>query len=106
VDLKLLDWQEGEGELRTKWRFTAILAGLPWRPVLAAAGGTTFVFDDASGRVVEHIEEWDVEPARVVRQLLKPSAKVPATQVSPSCSHAGQPVSFQTHLCNCLPRWA
>lgn len=31
--------------------------------------------------MVKHIESWDVEPARVVRQLLKPSAKVPATQV-------------------------
>jgi len=32
--------------------------------------------------VVKHIESWDVEPGRVVKQLLKPSAKIPATQVS------------------------
>ena len=37
-----------------------------------------------TGLVVKHIESWDVEPARVVRQLLKPSASVPATQVSNS----------------------
>lgn len=26
--------------------------------------------------MVKHIESWDVDPARVVRSLLKPSAKV------------------------------
>ncbi|EFN57785.1 hypothetical protein CHLNCDRAFT_143130 [Chlorella variabilis] len=76
IDLTLTDWQEGEDELRTKWRFSATLSGLPWKPLLAAAGGTTF----ATGRVCKHIESWDIEPARVLRQLLKPSAKVPATQ--------------------------
>lgn len=49
IDLTLTDWQEGEDELRTKWRFSATLSGLPWKPLLAAAGGTTFVFDPASG---------------------------------------------------------
>ena len=34
-----------------------------------------------TGLVVKHIESWDVEPGRVVRQLLKPSAKVPGTMV-------------------------
>ncbi len=38
-------WTEGERELVTKWRFSAIL-DLPWRPRLAAAGGTTHVFDE------------------------------------------------------------
>lgn len=28
---------------------------------------------------MKHIESWDVEPARVVRSLLKPTAKVPST---------------------------
>lgn len=83
IDLKLTGWEEGEDELRTKWRFSAIL-DLPWKPLLAAAGGTTFVFDGKSGLVTKHIESWDVEPARVLRQLLKPSAKVPATQVPDS----------------------
>jgi hypothetical protein len=94
IDLTLTGWEEGEGELRTRWRFSAVL-GLPWRPLLAAAGGTRFVFDPASGRVVQHIESWDVEPGRVVRQLLKPSAKVPATQAS---ARGGRPVGCQDLL--------
>jgi hypothetical protein len=31
----------------------------------------------ATGKVVKHIESWDVEPGKVVRQLLKPAAKTP-----------------------------
>lgn len=78
IQLDITGWQEGEQDLTTKWRFSAIL-DLPWRPRLAAAGGTTHVFDQDTGLVVKHIESWDVEPGRVVRQLLKPSAKVPGT---------------------------
>ena len=47
IQLDITGWQEGEQELTTKWRFSAIL-DLPWRPRLAAAGGTTHVFDQAS----------------------------------------------------------
>jgi hypothetical protein len=43
VKLDILDWQERDGELLTKWRFSAVLT-LPWRPRLAASGGTTHVF--------------------------------------------------------------
>ena len=44
----------------------------------AAAGGTTHVMDlAAGGRVVQHIERWDIEPGKVVRQLLRPAAKEP-----------------------------
>ena len=64
--------------LATSWRFSCILA-LPWRPRLAASGGTTHVFDPATGLVVRHIERWDVEPARVARQLLRPAAPLPTT---------------------------
>lgn len=49
---------------QAKWRFSSILK-LPWRPRLAAAGATTYVFDKESGLVVEHIEEWDVEAQKV-----------------------------------------
>ena len=31
-----------------------------------------------TGRVVEHIESWDVEPAAVVKSLLRPSSRAPA----------------------------
>lgn len=60
-------------QVQTKWRFSCIL-DLPWKPRLAAAGGTTHLID--GGRVVKHIEAWDVEPSRVVAQLLTPAAKV------------------------------
>lgn len=79
IKLELTEWQEEPGQLVTKWRFSAVL-GLPWRPVLAAAGGTTHVFDEATGKVVKHIESWDVEPGKVVRNLLKPSARMPSNQ--------------------------
>jgi len=60
--------------LQAGWRFSAILT-LPWRPRLAAAGATTYVFDRVTGRVVEHIEEWDVEPRKVLKQLLSPAKR-------------------------------
>jgi hypothetical protein len=53
---------------------------LPWRPQLAAAGGTTHVFDQHSGLVTRHVERWDVEPSRVVKQLLRPAAKFPTSK--------------------------
>lgn len=46
--LDILSFEEGEQELRTRWRFSATL-DLPWRPILAAAGGTTHVFDPVCG---------------------------------------------------------
>lgn len=51
IQLDLLSFEEGPGphELTTRWRFSAIL-DLPWRPRLAAAGGTTHVFDPVGGR--------------------------------------------------------
>lgn len=62
-------------QVLTKWRFSCTLA-LPWRPLLAAAGGTTHVIDPSSGLVVRHVEMWDVEPSKVVAQLFKPAVKV------------------------------
>ncbi len=35
VNCDLLDWQEEEYSIATKWRFSAVLK-LPWRPLLAA----------------------------------------------------------------------
>jgi hypothetical protein len=43
IKLDITDWREEEEALQTRWRFSAILS-LPWRPRLAAAGGTTHVF--------------------------------------------------------------
>lgn len=76
VRLEITDWQEGDESLKSKWRFSCIL-DLPWRPRLAAAGGTTHVFDERTGKVMEHIEDWDIEPGKVVRDLLRPSSRSP-----------------------------
>jgi len=76
IDLKITGWEEREDELETAWRFSCVL-DLPWRPKLAAAGGTTHVFDQTTGKVVKHVERWDVEPGKVVKQLLVPSSKIP-----------------------------
>ena len=67
--LEILEWDDSRSEsLTTRWRFAATLA-LPWTPRLAAAGGTTHVFDQRTGRVVRHEERWDIEPMVVVKQL-------------------------------------
>ena len=51
------------------------------RPALApqarGRGGTTHEFDPATGKVVRHVERWDVQPGKVVSQLLVPSSKIP-----------------------------
>ena len=80
VDLQIFDWtiREEDGNLQTRWRFSAIL-DLPWKPRLAAAGGTLHVFDPETNLVVQHIESWDVEPGKVIQSLLKPSSKVPTS---------------------------
>jgi hypothetical protein len=79
VQLDISEFSETpEGNLKTKWRFSAIL-DLPWKPRLAAAGGTVHVLDPATNLVVEHIESWDVKPGAVVKTLLKPSAKIPTS---------------------------
>ncbi len=49
IKLDVTGWEEKETELETEWRFSALLS-LPWRPRLAASGGTTHVFD----QVVTH----------------------------------------------------
>ena len=44
IKLDIYDWQEQEDRLITEWRVSGIVQ-LPWKPLLAAAGGTTHVFD-------------------------------------------------------------
>ncbi|MEW5307976.1 MAG: hypothetical protein WDW36_010342 [Sanguina aurantia] len=76
IKLDVYDFQEVDDGVDTRWRFSCIL-DLPWRPRLAAAGSTRHVLDAVTGRVVRHIERWEVEPSKVVGQLLTPSAKIP-----------------------------
>jgi len=79
IQLDLTEFQEDGDEVRTKWKFSALLQ-LPWRPRLAAAGGTKHVLDKESGRVVKHIESWDVKPGKVLLELVKPANKTPANK--------------------------
>ncbi|GJP52153.1 hypothetical protein CLOM_g11248 [Closterium sp. NIES-68] len=75
VSLKILDWQESEGMVTAKWRFSCVL-GLPWRPILAASGATDHYFNESTGKIYKHVEKWDISPADGVRQLLKPNPKL------------------------------
>ncbi|CAI7893169.1 unnamed protein product [Closterium sp. NIES-54] len=75
VSLKILDWQESEGTVTTKWRFSCVL-GLPWRPILAASGSTDHFFNESTGKIYKHVERWDISPADGVKQLLKPNPKL------------------------------
>jgi len=79
VDLKITSFEETEEGVATEWRFSCIL-DLPWRPALAASGGTRHVIDEETNSVVKHIERWDVEPVKVLKQLLKPASKIPESQ--------------------------
>ncbi|KAL3150302.1 hypothetical protein ABBQ32_000150 [Trebouxia sp. C0010 RCD-2024] len=79
IKLDVYDWKEAEGQLETKWRVSGIVQ-LPWRPLLAAAGGTTHVFSQDTGRVVKHIEMWDVEPGKVLKRLIRPAARTPTSR--------------------------
>ncbi len=49
--LDIYSWEEGEDSLKTKWRFSAVL-DLPWKPLLAAGGSTTHVFDKVGSSAV------------------------------------------------------
>uniref|UniRef100_A0A0G4FT86 SnoaL-like domain-containing protein n=1 Tax=Chromera velia CCMP2878 TaxID=1169474 RepID=A0A0G4FT86_9ALVE len=83
VDLKLTDWKTKKEQMeetnaktkadvvRTKWRFRCTL-GLPWRPTLAARGGTDHYFSPDTGRIVRHVEQWDIDPWDALKQLLRP----------------------------------
>ena len=43
IKLDISHWSETENALETKWRVSGVVQ-LPWKPLLAAAGGTTHVF--------------------------------------------------------------
>ncbi|KAI8463095.1 MAG: SOUL heme-binding protein [Monoraphidium minutum] len=73
------DWKVVDSRVTTNWRFQGIVKGLPWRPLLAAAGSTTHVIDADSGLVVEHIERWKADPGEVVARLLRPGRTPPGT---------------------------
>lgn len=44
MKIDVFKWEEGDDSVKASWRFSAILS-LPWKPLLAAAGSTTYHFD-------------------------------------------------------------
>jgi len=64
---------EESGKVETKWKFKCTL-GLPWKPVLAASGGTSHVFNGRN-RMAQHVESWNIDPAVALRQLVRPGPK-------------------------------
>jgi hypothetical protein len=80
-------------------------------PAPLHTGSTTHVYDPATGRVVEHIEEWDTEPGKV--RALSVDAEAPLgiqracagdTAVQGQCAGQGRAgqvttVSLHQHLC-------
>eukprot|EP00904_Undaria_pinnatifida_P001460 jgi/Undpi1/11314/HiC_scaffold_30.g13612.m1 len=74
VNLDVTSWEETNTSLKTKWRFRCVL-GLPWKPTLAAAGGTEFFFNEDSGRIERHVESWEIEPIDALKQLIRPGRK-------------------------------
>eukprot|EP00898_Chlorokybus_atmophyticus_P008331 jgi/Chlat1/849/Chrsp104S01195 len=80
IKLDVVDWQETQDQVVSRWRFRCTL-GLPWRPTLAASGGTTHIFDQATNQIVRHVERWDISPVDGLRQLFKPG-RTPKTSDS------------------------
>ncbi|CAM9854260.1 unnamed protein product [Laminaria digitata] len=76
VSLDVSSWEETDASIKTKWRFRCVL-GLPWKPTLAAAGGTEFFFNQDSGRIERHVESWEIEPIDALKQLIRPGRKKP-----------------------------
>ncbi|CAM9136924.1 unnamed protein product [Hapterophycus canaliculatus] len=74
VNLDVTSWEEAENSIKTKWRFRCVL-GLPWKPSLAAAGGTEFFFNQDSGRIERHVESWEIKPIDALKQLIRPGRK-------------------------------
>jgi hypothetical protein len=64
---------DGGGEVTTQWKFKCTL-NLPWKPVLAASGGTRHVFNKRN-KMEQHIESWNIDPSIALRQLLRPGKK-------------------------------
>lgn len=59
-----------DNSITANWRFRCVL-GLPWRPSLSASGSTVHVFDEDTGLIVRHIENWDISAIDGLRQVFK-----------------------------------
>ncbi|GAB2224131.1 hypothetical protein Drorol1_Dr00004878 [Drosera rotundifolia] len=75
-NMKLMKWEEFEDKAIGHWRFSCILI-FPWRPILSATGYTEYYFDAQSGKVSRHVEHWNVPKMTLLKQILKPSRRIP-----------------------------
>ncbi|KAL9254543.1 hypothetical protein AKJ16_DCAP01377 [Drosera capensis] len=75
-NMKLMNWEEFEDKAIGHWRFSCILI-FPWRPILSATGYTEYYFDAQSGKVSRHVEHWNVPKMTLLKQILKPSRRIP-----------------------------
>ncbi|KAH9609060.1 hypothetical protein KSS87_021820 [Heliosperma pusillum] len=71
-NMKLMKWEDLEDKGIGHWRFSCVLS-FPWRPILSATGYTEYYFDDESGKVSRHVENWNVPKMTLLKQILKPS---------------------------------
>lgn len=58
IKLDIYHWHETDEQLETKWRVSGVVQ-LPWKPLLAAAGGTTHVFSQV--RWIQAVANWQYE---------------------------------------------
>ncbi|XP_074279813.1 uncharacterized protein LOC141605084 [Silene latifolia] len=71
-NMKLMKWEDLEDKGIGHWRFSCVLS-FPWRPILSATGYTEYYFDVESGKVIRHVENWNVPKMTLLKQILKPS---------------------------------
>uniref|UniRef100_A0ACD5UTL6 Uncharacterized protein n=1 Tax=Avena sativa TaxID=4498 RepID=A0ACD5UTL6_AVESA len=71
-DMKLTKWEDLQDKSIGHWRFSCVMS-FPWRPILSATGYTEYYFDDESGKVCRHVENWNVPKMALLRQIFRPS---------------------------------
>ena len=71
TDIQVIDYKidKENAVVSTKWRFSCTL-DLPWKPNLAASGGTEHFFNQ-NGRMIKHVESWNIGE---LRKIVKTSA--------------------------------
>ncbi|MEB3175176.1 MAG: DUF2358 domain-containing protein [Cyanobacteriota bacterium] len=60
IDLQLHDIQSAASVIETRWTLTWT-SPLPWRPRIAISGHTRLELDGA-GKIVSHVDAWDISP--------------------------------------------
>lgn len=75
IDLQLHDIQGNSipGVIETRWILTWT-SPLPWRPRIAISGQTRLELDGA-GKIVSHVDTWDISPWAVARRHFFPDSR-------------------------------